>query len=113
MFKFTKEEKIVLIFLLGCLFIGLAGLYYKKVNPATGPAIEFNKKEAKPLKKVNINKAAWSDLVELEHVGPVMAERIIDYRAKYGAFQKKEDIKNVKGIGEKAYEKIKTQITLE
>ncbi|MCQ9206584.1 MAG: helix-hairpin-helix domain-containing protein [Omnitrophica bacterium] len=113
MFKFTKEEKIVLIFLLGCLFIGLAGFYYKKVNPPVGPAIEFNKKKAESLKKININEAGWSDLVELDRIGPVLAERIIDYRAKYGPFEKKESLKNVKGIGDKTYEKIKGRITLE
>ena len=112
MFKFTKEEKIVLIFLLGCLFIGMAALHYKKVNPRPAPAIEFNKKKAAPAKKVNINEAGWGDLVELDHIGPVLAERIIDYRAKYGPFQEKEGLKNVKGIGGKAYEKIKSQITL-
>ena len=43
-------------------------------------------------------------------VGPVTASRIIEYRDEYGGFGKIEDIKNVSGIGEKTFLKMKPAI---
>ena len=47
---------------------------------------------------------------ELNGVGPATAEKIIDYRKQNGRFQSIEDIKNVSGIGDKTYEKLKDHI---
>jgi len=48
----------------------------------------------------------------LPNIGPVMAKRIIEYRNIHGSFYNIEEIKEVKGIGEKTYEKIKALITV-
>lgn len=60
--------------------------------------------------KVNINKADSQGLQELPGVGPATAEKILDYREANGAFQSPEEIKNVSGIGDKTYEKMKDKI---
>lgn len=60
--------------------------------------------------KININTADSSQLQELNGVGPATAEKIIDYRKQNGRFQSIEDIKNVSGIGDKTYEKLKDHI---
>jgi len=62
--------------------------------------------------KININNADLSQLEEINGIGPVYAQRIIDYRQAKGPFQKIEDIVNVKGIGDKTFEKMKDQITV-
>ncbi len=54
--------------------------------------------------KININTATAEELAELKQIGPKIAERIVQYREKQGVFKQPEDIMNVKGIGEKAYE---------
>ncbi len=61
---------------------------------------------------VNINTAPAEELETLNGIGPSYAQRIIDYRTLNGPFQKIEDIKNVKGIGDATYEKIKGFITV-
>ncbi|AKM82454.1 MAG: competence protein ComEA, competence protein ComEA [Berkelbacteria bacterium GW2011_GWE1_39_12] len=61
--------------------------------------------------KININTAALTDLDKIPSVGPVIAQRIIDYRNENGAFKTIEDLKKVKGIGEKTFEKISGSIT--
>jgi len=58
---------------------------------------------------VNINTAAKDELMTLNGIGEVMAERIIEYR-KNNRFRNKEDIMSVKGIGSGIYEKIKDSI---
>lgn len=60
--------------------------------------------------KVNINKASADELIELPGVGEKTAQRIIEYREKNGGFSNKEEIKSVKRIGEKTYEKLKSLI---
>lgn len=60
---------------------------------------------------ININTAEKSKLMELSGVGNAIAERIIDYRNKT-RFDTIEDIKNVKGIGDATFEKIKSKITV-
>ena len=61
---------------------------------------------------VNLNTAALSDLEKLPGVGPATAARIIEYREKNGPFKKIEELMNVKGIGEKAFLKLKPLVTV-
>jgi len=59
---------------------------------------------------VNINTATIEQLKTLDGIGDSKAKSIIEYREQNGGFKLKEDIKNVTGIGEKMFEKIKEQI---
>lgn len=68
--------------------------------------------EAKPSSKININTASKEELLSLNGIGETKAEAIIEYRTKNGKYNSIEDIKNVSGIGEAAFEKIKDQITI-
>ena len=61
---------------------------------------------------ININTADSSALQEIPGIGPATAEKIISYRNENGKFNKIEDIKNVSGIGDKTFEKMKKKITV-
>ncbi|XOQ49144.1 MAG: ComE operon protein 1 [Eubacteriales bacterium] len=65
-----------------------------------------------PVGKVNINTATEEQLCELDGVGPVIAKRILDYRQKKGKFSSIEELKNVSGIGEKTFAKLKEHVTV-
>jgi len=60
--------------------------------------------------KININTATEQELESLKGIGPATAKNIIRYREEYGGFSSIEEIKNVKRIGEKIFEKIKADI---
>ena len=60
--------------------------------------------------RININTASSTELQTLNGIGPALAGRIIDYRNSYGNFVTIEEIMEVKGIGEKTFEKIKDYI---
>lgn len=63
--------------------------------------------------KVNINTANLKTLSALKGIGPELAKNIIDYRTKNGNFESVEDLKKVKGIGDKIYAKISSLISVE
>lgn len=60
--------------------------------------------------RININTAGSEELQQLEGIGPVTAEKIIEYRQTNGKFKSIEDIKNVSGIGDKTFEELKDDI---
>ena len=61
---------------------------------------------------ININKATEKEFETLPGIGPSLASKIIEYRNQNGKFGSIEDIKNVNGIGDNKYEKIKDLITV-
>lgn len=62
--------------------------------------------------QVNLNTATQAELETLTGVGPAKALAIIDYRETTGKFQQIEDLKNISGIGDKTFEKLKDSITV-
>lgn len=61
---------------------------------------------------ININTSSVSELTILPGIGDVKAQNIVDYRNKNGKFTSIEQLKNVSGISEALYNKIKTMVTL-
>ncbi|MGN1399005.1 MAG: ComEA family DNA-binding protein [Erysipelotrichaceae bacterium] len=62
--------------------------------------------------KISINTAGLQQLISLPNIGEKTAGNIIEYRNENGLFQKLEDLKKVKGIGDKKFEAIKDLICL-
>ena len=72
-----------------------------------------NKNSTSNQKKIiNINTASKSELTSLSGIGEAKAEDIINYRTQNGNFKSIDDIKNVKGIGDAIFAKIKDYITV-
>jgi len=62
--------------------------------------------------KININQSSIQELTKIPGIGPVTAQKIIDYRVKNGLFKEISEIKNIKGIGEKKFERIKDYLVV-
>ena len=61
--------------------------------------------------KININTASAIELDKLPGIGAVRAADIISYRESHGGFQTIEQLKDIKGIGDVSFEKLKDLVT--
>lgn len=62
---------------------------------------------------LNINTATIPELDELPGIGPVLAQRIVDYRTTYGKYKAVEELLKVNGIGDAKLMEIIDLITVE
>lgn len=94
------------------LYLGIVAAFCLTFVPtlsvANEPLIEVSQQQ--PL---NINTATLEALEALPGIGPVTAQRIIDYRTERGAFASVAQLVEIKGIGEKSLEKVRPLIAVE
>lgn len=103
--QITDGEQVVILTQAEAAERKAAGTY-----PASGPAADTAAPSASG--RVNINTADTAELTTVSGIGESRAQAIIDYREKNGGFHSIEDIKNVEGIKDGLFSKIKDKITI-
>ena len=81
-------------------------------NDACITETEDEKESSNTDTKISINTATKEELMTLTGIGEAKALNIIKYREEHGLFQSIDDIKNVDGIGDSLFAKIKENITV-
>ena len=61
---------------------------------------------------LDVNRATERDFERLPGIGPVLARRIVEYRTTRGTFQDIEQLRRVKGIGKKTFERIRPLVAV-
>ena len=61
---------------------------------------------------LDLNTATVAQLDALPGVGPVLAQRLIDYRTANGGFRSVDQLREVDGIGESRFQKLKELVTV-
>lgn len=61
---------------------------------------------------VNLNTASVDELDAVKGIGPSKAKAIVDYRTKNGPFKSVDDLKEVKGFGEKSVAKLRGELSV-
>ena len=117
MFDLEKREKFILLALLTILLIGLAfGFYQKRAVYIDVKSDNFtypSPDHSIGTLRININESDTVGLMKLKGIGKVLAGRIIEYRSTNGTFTSVEELKKVKGLGQKLYEKIKGEVSID
>jgi competence protein ComEA len=61
--------------------------------------------------RVDVNAASAAELEQLPGIGPSLARAIVEHRT-HAPFKRPEDLRDVKGVGDRLYERLKDQITV-
>ncbi len=77
----------------------------------TSDETDTDNSQNKTSQKISLNQSSLSELQTLNGIGEAKAQAIIDYRNENGPFKTIDEIKNVSGIGEALFDKIKGDIT--
>lgn len=67
---------------------------------------------AQAVSKVNLNRASADELQVLPGIGPVLAQRMVDWRKAHGRYRTVDDLQEVKGIGKKRLEQLRPLVTV-
>ncbi|VAX35181.1 hypothetical protein MNBD_UNCLBAC01-947 [hydrothermal vent metagenome] len=111
MFHLTQQERYVLFILAAVLFVGtLLQLSFKKY-PELKDIVNLIDSDH-IYHKINLNTATAEDLESLPYIGQYTAQNIIKYRQEHGSFMSIKEIKNVKGIRDKNYERFKKYLKI-
>lgn len=92
------------MFLIAVLSIGLFFQWAFKSYPAIFQSINWIDRNDSYF-KVDLNKSSAKELMKIPYIGEYSARQIVLYRERNGSFKSVDDIKKVKGIRLKNYEK--------
>jgi competence protein ComEA len=101
-----RMDQAVVAFLLACALVGMAVYWFVQGGPR-GELIEIDRAEPLTARyQVDINKAEWFELAELPEVGETLARRIVESRETNGAFKDNNQLRRVRGVGQRTLEKM-------
>jgi competence ComEA-like helix-hairpin-helix protein len=109
MLHFTRQEREVILFLVSVALAGMGINFFAKTNSQFKSAVTVSLN----MGKVDINSADQEMLMNVSGIGQKLAQRIIEYRNDHGVFKELPELKNIKGINEYRYGKIKEFLILE
>jgi competence protein ComEA len=87
-------------------------IYVPRIGENVNAALPVQVGEAAGNGTVNLNSAGSSELQTLPGIGPAKAEAIIEYRETNSPYKSIEDLKEISGIGDKTFEKLKDLISV-
>ncbi len=106
MLHLTPQERQVIV---GFIVICLLGQVIHAALMFNAKPLRWVKTSSQKIKKrlPDINRDDAKFIERIDGIGPKTAQRIVEYRQTHGAFQSLEDLKKVKGITKKNFQKIK------
>ena len=134
LFNFTRQEQITILFLAFALIVGGVITLVKRHHPHFAPELVLEertgsngldttqrKQEDPPSalsenlleRKIDINRAPVEELMTLPGIGPKTAHLIVAFREEHGKFRTLEDLKGVKGIGNRTVKRLEPFVKIE
>jgi competence protein ComEA len=113
----TREERRILYFLVTSLLLGSVILLVVKRSRPDPVRLAFMDPEGDPVPVQagphSLNTATEEELICVPGIGPVLARRIVEQRERIGGFSTLDELRLVKGIGEKKLQQIEPYLSLD
>ncbi len=106
MFNLTKQERMVVLFFAGVIFVGSLLQVIYKTSPGLRHFLAFTDR-IRNYSRVDLNTADATALEKVPYVGKTTALAIVNARGEKGNFKSVDDLRKVKGIGQRKFELIK------
>jgi competence protein ComEA len=103
MLGLTRQERQVVLFLLAVGLVGQGINFSAKLDRRIEKAVTVGEDEV----KIDINRASLEDLLATHLMPQKLSRKIIEFRNVHGPFRELAELKEVKGIGDYRYEKLK------
>jgi len=109
MLNLTPQERWIVLFLINMALLGLGINFAMKTNSRITKLIQADNH----ITKININKANLQELLSTPGITPKLARNIVAYRNAKSEFRDLEELKEIRGIGDYRYEKLKDLFFIE
>jgi len=102
-----RSDKIVLMGVIALVLVSALG-----TRAALAPEPQISQFITRLSEPLDLNSATLDELIDLPGIGPVLAQRIIEYRERHGGFKTVEELLEIRGIGPKRFEQLKGRVRL-
>jgi competence ComEA-like helix-hairpin-helix protein len=102
MLNLAKQERQAVLFLTAVALLGVGISFFAKVNAR----VERFMHSDSHIAKLDINKAAYEDFLNAKAVSSSLAKKIIEYRSSHKEIASLEELKEIKGIGERRLKRL-------
>jgi hypothetical protein len=109
MFNFTPEERRATLFILSLTLCGLSLNYLMKANCRVSAMI-YPQVE---LAKLNLNQVGLVQLKQSKCLPAQVAQQLLEYRSLHRRFESWEEVRQIKGIGNKRFDKLQELFFIE
>ena len=132
MWRLSFSQRTAILLLAAAFLIGSAIRFFQarrtipealqgQLFPDSATAVAFKTRAAEVAqlaeetanRSININTATSAELQRLSGIGPVLSQRIVDYRKRHGHFKSVEALDDVPGIGPKRLEAVRDHVTVD
>ncbi len=102
-----RSDKLVLMGVIALVLVSALG-----TRTALAPEPQISQFLVRLSEPLDLNSATLDELIDLPGIGPVLAQRIIEYRERHGGFKTLEELLEIRGIGPKRFEQLKGHVRL-
>ncbi|MBN1826265.1 MAG: helix-hairpin-helix domain-containing protein [Candidatus Eisenbacteria bacterium] len=114
----TREERWVIVGLAWLILFGCVAERWRRGAGAAGPPVDLPTTQAEPVglgeeerapgppPPIELNRCDAAELERLPGIGPVRANRIVEWRERHGPFRSVRDLLRVPGLGPKTLARI-------
>ena len=106
MLHLTQQEKCVVLIIVCVVFVGSSVNYALKIYPGLSNFVNLMD-EGCLYHKLDLNSSTSEELQTIPYIGEYTSREIVFYREANGPFERVEDVKKVRGIRDKNFEKFK------